>query len=95
MLMSRYVEKEMDYVIYRGPFRTTLRGQSTTSSSGIGNTRITGFAKRLPLEVGIPIIEDLNGPRMQIDVFIAIGLQISFFEEFVLRTTSRIEFGYA
>ncbi|MFT4582818.1 MAG: hypothetical protein ACI915_002052 [Gammaproteobacteria bacterium] len=45
MLMSSYVEKEMDHVTYRGPVGTTVRGGFTTASSGIGDTRITGLVK--------------------------------------------------
>ena len=45
MLMSSYVEKEMDHLTYRGPIGTTVRGTFTTKSSGIGDTRLTGMFK--------------------------------------------------
>ena len=45
MLMSSYIEKQMDHVTYRGPRGTGILGGFTTESSGIGDTRITGLVR--------------------------------------------------
>jgi hypothetical protein len=34
--------------------------------------------KRIALEVGIPIMQDLNGPQMETDLFVIASLQMAF-----------------
>lgn len=43
MLMSGYVEKEMDHLTFAGGAGTTVRGAFTTKSDGLGDTRLTGM----------------------------------------------------
>ena len=33
---------------------------------------------RIALDVGIPIMQDLNGPQMETDLFVTAGLQMAF-----------------
>ena len=43
MFMSMYMEKSMDHITFQGGSGTTRRGTFTTTSSGIGDTKITGL----------------------------------------------------
>ena len=43
MFMGMYMEKSMDHITFQGGSGTTRRGTFTTTSSGIGDTKITGL----------------------------------------------------
>ena len=43
MFMTMYMEKSMDHITFQGGSGTTRRGTFTTTSSGIGDTKITGL----------------------------------------------------
>ncbi len=43
MLMTSYIEKEMDHQTYIGPAGATVRGEFTTRSDGIGDTSVSGM----------------------------------------------------
>ena len=47
MAMLNYVEKEMDHLTFMGPAGAAIRGQFTTKTSGIGDTRLSGLFKLL------------------------------------------------
>ncbi len=62
MAMGSYVTKEMDHVTFAGPAGTVRRGNFTTKSSGIGDTRLTALvglgdwgAHHLHLNAGISL----------------------------------------
>lgn len=43
MVMTNYLEKEMDHITFRGLAGTTRRGSFTTKSKGFGDTRVSGL----------------------------------------------------
>ncbi len=43
MAMVNYIRKEMDHVTFRGPAGTIRRGEFTTATEGIGDTKIGGL----------------------------------------------------
>ena len=43
MFMGMYMEKSMDHITFQGASGTTRRGTFTTTSSGIGDTKISGI----------------------------------------------------
>ncbi len=45
MLMTSYIEKEMDHVTYMGPAGTTVLGRFTTKSEGFGDTKLSGLIR--------------------------------------------------
>ena len=47
MFMGMYMQKSMDHITFQGGSGTTRRGEFTTTSSGIGDTKITGMFRLL------------------------------------------------
>ena len=43
MFMGMYIEKSMDHITFQGGSGTTRRGTFTTTSSGIGDTKVSGM----------------------------------------------------
>lgn len=43
MVMTNYIEREMDHITFRGPVGTTRLGTFTTKSKGFGDTKVSGL----------------------------------------------------
>ena len=51
-----YMQKSMDHITFQGGSGTTRRGEFTTTSSGIGDTKITGMFRLLKNNTNSSII---------------------------------------